>query len=84
MLQITIKLFASLRPFMPEGAVNSQAPLDCTTGATVSSVLKSLNVPTESCHLVILNGVFIAPGQRSTTALKNTDTLAVWPPVAGG
>jgi sulfur carrier protein ThiS len=31
-----------------------------------------------------VNGVFIPPDARATTSLKDGDTLAVWPPIAGG
>jgi molybdopterin converting factor small subunit len=41
-------------------------------------------VPPQSCHLVLLNGVFQPVGVRTHVALKSGDALAVWPPVAGG
>ena len=62
----------------------SASPLACPDNATVASTLAGLNVPPESCHLVVLNGLFVAPEQRTTTKLSDGDTLAVWPPVAGG
>ena len=42
------------------------------------------NLPPENCHLVLVNGVFVAPGQRATYVLKDNDALAAWPPIAGG
>jgi molybdopterin converting factor small subunit len=35
-------------------------------------------------HLVLVNGVYIAPDQRDTRVLQEGETLAIWPPVAGG
>jgi len=84
MPQINIKLFASLRRYMPEGASNGGAPLELPEEHTVASVLESLNVPLEQCHLVVVNGVFIPPEERGRTTLCEGDALAVWPPVAGG
>ena len=84
MPQINVKLFASLQPFMPDGAVNGEVAVDCGDDTTVTSLLTGLNVPLEKCHLVILNGVFVPVDQRAGKALVEGDTIAVWPPVAGG
>lgn len=84
MPQINVKLFASLSTYMPEGAKNGQASMDCTSDTTVASVLSSLHVPTEHCHLVFVNGVFVEPESRDEKYFVDGDTLAVWPPVAGG
>ncbi len=37
-----------------------------------------------TAHLVLLNGVYLTPEQREQATFKEGDTLAVWPPVAGG
>jgi molybdopterin converting factor small subunit len=33
---------------------------------------------------VLLNGVYLDTDERGTTNFSDGDTLAVWPPVAGG
>ena len=42
------------------------------------------NVPREMAHLVLLNGVYIKPEDRDKAVFNDGDTLAIWPPVAGG
>jgi len=84
MPQINIKLFAHLRDFMPEKGIKGSAPYNCPDDNTVNSVLRTLNVPLEHCHLVLLNGVFVLPENRESQNMTEGDTLAVWPPVAGG
>lgn len=69
---------------MPEGGVRGEAPYECPEDHTVSLILQDLNIPLEHCHLVLVNGHFIAPQQRDSLRLAAGDTLAVWPPVAGG
>ena len=34
--------------------------------------------------LVLVNGVFVTPGQFATRVLEPGDVLAIWPPVGGG
>lgn len=83
-MQMTLKLYASLGRYLPEGARQNEASIDVPDGTTITEVLDRYHVPREACHLVLVNGVFQAPSTRATTALKDGDALAVWPPVAGG
>lgn len=83
-MNITIKLFALLGKYLPEGAVKNQADITVADGATVADVIASLNLPTEHCHLVLVNGVYVAPSERSERVMKAGEALAIWPPVAGG
>ena len=83
-VHITFKLFASLSAHLPESARDHSAGLEVEAGATPNQILDRHGVPRKMAHLVLLNGVFVAPADRDTVALKAGDTLAVWPPVAGG
>ncbi len=84
MPQINLKLFANLSHFMPGDAVRNEVVYECDNDNSINSILQGLNVPLENCHLVIVNGVFIPAEQRDSHILADGDTLAVWPPVAGG
>lgn len=83
-MQVTLKLYASLGTYLPDGASRNQATVDVGEGTTIRGLLDAYNVPPAACHLVLLNGVFQPPAVRSGVALKPGDALAVWPPVAGG
>ena len=41
--------------------------------------MDSLNLPSEYCHLVLVNGVYVEPGKRESLALTENDVLATWP-----
>lgn len=83
-MRITLKLFAALAPYMPAGAVDNAAPVDLEEGATVAEALDRFQVPRGLCHLVLVNGIFVPPGERGARVLAEGDVLAAWPPVAGG
>ena len=84
MANITVKLFASLGEYLPPEAKDNAILLALPKDGTVSAAIDELKVPPERCHLVLLNGIFVPPGQRASEALADGDTVAIWPPVAGG
>ena len=83
-MQVTLKLYASLGRFLPDGATRNAIRIDVAEGTTIFGLLDAHNVPREACHLVMVNGLFQPPDTRATTTLHDGDELAVWPPVAGG
>ena len=83
-MKITLKLYASLGSFLPAGAARNAIELDVKNGATIAEVLAQQRVPRETCHLMLVNGSFAPPAAADGTQLAEGDTLAVWPPVAGG
>jgi len=83
-MEITLKLFAGLSQFLPENAEKHATKLNISSSETAFSILGKFNVPKESAHLVLLNGVYLQPEEREKPKFREGDTLAVWPPVAGG
>ena len=83
-MQITVKLYATLAGHLPAGARHNQAPLEVPDDATPSSIIERLNLPLAKCHLVLVNGSYVQPSQLDRHPLKPGDTIAMWPPVAGG
>ncbi len=83
-MQITVKLFASLAQWLPNGARDNAVQLTVDNATSAAEVLSHLNVPKEHCHLVLVNGLYVAPSDRANHRLSDGDTVAAWPPVAGG
>jgi len=84
-VKITFKLFAMLTDYLPAQArAGNVLALDVQAGATVDQVIEQFGLPRKLVHLVLVNGLYVAPQARAGHVLKDGDTLAIWPPIAGG
>lgn len=83
-MRITVKLYATLGEYLPQGSERNVGALDIPEGSTVGAVIKELNLPADLVHLVLINGAYVEPEARAKTVLREGDAVAVWPPVAGG
>jgi sulfur carrier protein ThiS len=84
-MKIVLKLFAGLSELLPPEARGSNAlELEITPETTVAQIIERQRVPVQSAHLVLVNGHFLSPGQRTQRKLRENDELAIWPPIAGG
>lgn len=75
---------ATLTDYLPQPRQGHQITLDITPGTTVQDVIERFRLPWKQVHLVLVNGVYIYPDKRGERVLGDGDTLAIWPPVAGG
>ena len=83
--RITFKLFATLQDYLPAEAKKTNAlVLDLDEGTTVAQVVERFALPIKLVHLVLIDGNFVPPAERIGRVLKDGETLAIWPPVAGG
>ncbi len=83
-MKITLKLFATLGDYLPANAFENAASIDVDGRVTPNSLIDKYRVPRELAHLVLINGVYCAQPERDSAVLNEGDTLAIWPPVAGG
>ncbi len=83
-MKLTFKLYASLTRYLPEHAENHAAVIEIDDNDAVPEIIKRYNVPEEDVHLVLLNGIYLQPEERISVRFSEGDTLAIWPPVAGG
>ncbi len=83
-IRINLKLYASLADYLPAGANGNQVDVELPDDVTPHQAIDRFRVPREEVHLILLNGVYVKPDERDEPAFRDGDTLAVWPPVAGG
>jgi sulfur carrier protein ThiS len=84
-VKITFKLFATLQDYLPAEATRSNAvTLEVAEATTVAQLIERFNLPPKLVHLVLIDGSFVPPAERLGRVLREGETLAIWPPVAGG
>lgn len=84
-MKITFKLYATLSDLLPGKPVANAVEIEVPDDVTLNSLIDQYRVPRKLAHLVLINGVYVAAEDRDKTgALVEGDTLAIWPPVAGG
>lgn len=82
--RLTFKLYASLGQYLPSGAVDNRIDIDLNPDESLSELIERFNLPVRLVHLVLVDGVYVAPEDRASRILKDGETVAIWPPVAGG
>ncbi len=80
-MQITIRLLASYRQYLPEGHdIQAGYPRQVPPGTTVAGVLAGLPIPPDDVYTFIVNGLHAQCDQ----VLQEGDVLAIFPAVGGG
>lgn len=81
-MEIEVRLFATLRRYLPVGndGFGFKRPLGGET--TVAAIIEELKLPPDvpTIIIIIVNGNHSKPDH----ALKDGDVLSIFPPVAGG
>jgi sulfur carrier protein ThiS len=83
-MNITLKLYATLRDYLPPDTPGSQLRLDLPEAATIPEALASVAVPPGLAHIVMINGRHVVRPQWGQRILRDGDELAVWPAIGGG
>jgi molybdopterin converting factor small subunit len=79
-MEIEVKLFATLRDYLPPGSSRFSCHLEIAEVTSIEEVLKRLSIPEDTPKIILLNGIHAGKGD----ILKEGDVLSVFPPVAGG
>lgn len=84
-MKITFKLFATLTDYLPPQARHTNViELEVAPQASISQIIEPFGLPPKLVHLVLVNGTYVQPEDRLSRTLNEGDTLAIWPPIAGG
>jgi molybdopterin converting factor small subunit len=83
-VQVELKLFATLMQYLPADARGHTVRVELPEGITIYELMEQFHVPREQAHLVVRNGVYVPFSERDSYKLQEGDVIALWPPVAGG
>ena len=84
-MKIEVRLFANLREKLP-GALRGRATLELRPDASLEDLLERLEIEARMAQMVLVNGVQAPrdPQARAALRLDDGDTVAIFPPLAGG
>ncbi len=80
MVNISVKLFASLRKYRPDLDHGEAANLELPDGATLNDVLNELGIAPDETKQCFVNALV----QDLDWVLQDGDEVGVFPPIAGG
>ena len=84
-MQIELKLFMRFKEFLPEGGENGIAQYEIKDGSTFKDLLNDIGMPIEEDKIIVINGISHKQGEEANALLlKENDTVAIFPPIAGG
>lgn len=79
-MQIEIKLFATLRDYLPKGSDRFSCKMEIGEKTKIRDILEKLGIPEDIPKIILLNGIH----GKKEEILKEGDVLSIFPPVAGG
>ncbi len=84
-MRVDVKLFAGLREKLPQHP-RGAGPVELAPGASLAALLDQLGIEDRSATMILVNGVQAPRGRarRAALALGEGDTVAIFPPLAGG
>lgn len=84
-MKVTLKLYAMLSDYLPAASRGDNSlELEMPEGTRLAQVIERIRLPERLTHLVLVNGLYVAPGDRAGRVLAHGDVVAIWPPIAGG
>ena len=80
MIQVTVRLYASLRKYRPDVPLNGSETLLLPEGSTVLDLMAGLDLPNEEVQTVFVNRRVM----HRETVLHAGDRVDLFPAIAGG
>jgi sulfur-carrier protein len=79
-MPLHIRLFATLRGFIPDYDPYQGLILEVSPGTTPAQIMRQLGLPPEDVTLILVDGV----QQQPEYQLQGNERLAFFPPIGGG
>ena len=79
-MQVTIRLHATLKRYIPPGSSGDALVLEVPAGSTVAEIIERLGIPPKHAGMLVCNDDYIEP----SSVVQNGQEINVFPPMAGG
>ncbi len=79
-MKVELKLYASYRDHLPEGTHGDIAQMELKVGSTINDLMKEIELAEEKPKIIFKNGKHAKP----ESIIEDGDSVAIFPPVAGG
>jgi molybdopterin converting factor small subunit len=83
-MRIKLKLFATLETLLPPGAQDHTIELELAEGTCPRAVIERMRIPPALAKLVMVDGFHLTPAEVEGRVLREGETVAIFPPIAGG
>jgi len=83
-MKMYIEFYAGLMKYLPPGNTRFRREVRVEDSLILSRLIEQYHISPEEAHLVLVNGHFVNPEDRSQHVLVERDVVSIWPPVAGG
>ena len=80
MMDVHVKLFATLRRQFPDLGIGEAMSVTLPQGATIAHLVERLDLPDEQVKVVFVNGTV----REREFMLSDGDEVGIFPPVGGG
>ena len=79
-MKITVKLFATLRPYLGEGLSGTPVEMEVSASTTLGKLSALLNLPMDQVKICFVNGRICELNE----VLSDGDEVGIFPPIGGG
>ncbi len=79
-MRVRVKVFATLREYVPNQRPGSPFEIELPDGATLDDLVKQLHLPQEEVKVTFVN----ARAQPLSYVLNADDEVGIFPPIGGG
>lgn len=79
-MKIRLKLFATLKRFLPGQPAGTPVEVELPTEATLAALVEQLHLPPDEVKICFVNGRIC----ELDTPLHENDEIGIFPPIGGG
>jgi len=80
LIQVKVKLFATLRRFFPDYDPERGIDITIEEGSTIENLIQTLQLTQNEARVILINGI----SKMMTDVIKDGDQISIFTPMGGG